>query len=126
MPGYIKTQLQRYKHDRPTRPQRSPHPVVPRRCGNSTQDPIPHEETPTAGPNGILHVQQVVGTILYYARAVDVTVLTAITTLGSKQAKATTNTMKSTKHLLDYLATHPDAKMWYYASDVFLNIHLDA
>ena len=111
MPGYIKTQLQRYKHDRPTRPQGSPHPVVPRRCGNGTQDPIPHKETPTAGPNGILRVQQVVGTILYYAQAVDVTVLTAITTLESKQAKATTNTMKSTKHLLDYLATHPYAKM---------------
>ena len=63
------------------------------------------------GPDGILRVQQVVGTILYYALEVNMTILTALTTLGSNQAKTTTNTMKSTKHLLDYLATHPDAKM---------------
>ena len=54
------------------------------------------------------------------------TALTALTTLGSEQAKATAHTMKSTKHLLDYLATHPNAKLRYYASAMVLNIHSDA
>ena len=85
--------------------------MAARRYGKSTQDPIPHNKTTTAGPDGILRVKEVVGSILYYAQADDMTILTALTTLGSNQAKATTNTMKSTKHLLDYLATHPDAKM---------------
>ena len=54
------------------------------------------------------------------------TILTALTTLGSEQDKTTINTIKGTYHLLDYLATHPDAKIGYYASDMVLNIHLDA
>ena len=126
MPGYIKTQLQRYKHSKPTRPQHSPHPVAPRRYGKSAQNPIPPDETPAAGPDGILRIQQVVGSILHYAQAVDLTALTVITTLGSEQAKATTHTLKSTENVLDYLATYPNAKLQYYASAMVWNIHYDA
>ena len=79
----------------------------------STQHPISPDETPASGPGGIRHVQQVVGSILYYARAVDFTALTALTTLGSEQAQATAQTLKSTKHLFDYLATHPNANLRY-------------
>ena len=111
MPGYIRTQLQRYKHKKPTRLQHSPHPVALRRYGKSAQHPIPPDETPYAVPDGILRVQQIVGSILYYARAVDLTALTALTALGSEQAKATTHTLKNTKQLLDYLATHPNATL---------------
>ena len=67
MPGYIKTQLQRYKHRKPTRPQHSPHPVAPMQYGKSAQHPIPPNETPAAVPKDILRIQQVVGSILYYA-----------------------------------------------------------
>ena len=126
MTGYIKTQLQRYRHSKPTRPQHSPHPVAPRRYGKSAQHIIPPYETPATGPDGILSVQQVVGSILYYARAVDLTELTALTTLGSKQAKATAQTLKRTYHLFDYLATDTNAKLRYYASAMVLNIHYDA
>ena len=80
-------------------------------------------KTQPRAPDGILRVQKVVGIILYYAQAVNITLFTALMTLGSEQAKATTNTTKGTNHLLDYLATHPDAKMRYYASDMVLNIH---
>jgi hypothetical protein len=34
--------------------------------------------------------------------------------------------MTNTKQLLDYLATHPDATVQFHASDMILNIHLDA
>ena len=54
------------------------------------------------------------------------TFLTALTTLGSEHAKATTNTMKGTEHFLGYLATYTDDKMRYYASDMVLKIHLGA
>ena len=66
-PGYIKTQLQQYKHKKPTSPQHSPQPVAPRRYDKIAHHPIPPDETPAAGPNGILRVQQIVGSILYYA-----------------------------------------------------------
>ena len=67
MPGYIKTQLKQYKHKKHTRPHHSPHPVAPRQYGKSAQHPIPPDETPAAGPDGILFVQNIVGSTLYYA-----------------------------------------------------------
>jgi hypothetical protein len=50
----------------------------------------------------------------------------ALSTITSKQAKGTENTMVKTKQLLDYLAMHPDAAVHFHASDMILNIHLDA
>ena len=121
--GYIKTQLQRYNHRKPTRPQHSPHPVALKRYVKSAQPPIPPDETPAAGPDVILRVQQVVVSILYHTRAVYLTALTALTTLWSEQAKATAHTMKSTEHLLDYSATHPNANLRSYASAIVFKIH---
>ena len=34
--------------------------------------------------------------------------------------------MAKAKQLLDYLTTHPDATIWFRASDMILNVHLDA
>ena len=34
--------------------------------------------------------------------------------------------MKNMEWMLDYSATHPDARMRFYASNMILNIHLDA
>ena len=42
------------------------------------------------------------------------------------QVKATGQTITNMDQLLDYLATKPDATMWYSASDMILNIYLDA
>jgi hypothetical protein len=50
----------------------------------------------------------------------------ALSTIASKQAKGTQQTMAKTKQLLDYLATHPDATVCFHASDMILNIHSDA
>jgi hypothetical protein len=87
---------------------------------------MPPDESPRAGPDGISKVQKVVGSILYYARAVDMTVLMSLSTIASEQAKATNHTIETTEQLLDYLATHPDATMEFCASDMILNIHSDA
>ena len=39
-------------------------------------------------------IQEVIGVFLYYARAVDLTMLAALGSLASKQASPTENTMK--------------------------------
>ena len=59
-------------------------------------------------------------------RAVDNTVLAALSTLTPQQITATNNTAKNVKQLLDYLATHLNATIQYCASDMILNIHSDA
>ena len=66
------------------------------------------------------------GTILYYARAVDITVLMALSTIASEQAKTTKTTIKNMQQMLDYLAWHPNATIRFVASDMVLNIHSDA
>ena len=66
------------------------------------------------------------GTLLYYARAVDSTMLVALGTLASAQTKATTATNLAISHLLDYCATHPDATVRYTSSAMCLHVHSDA
>ena len=66
------------------------------------------------------------GTLLYYARAVDATMLVALRTIASQQAIATQATSKYVTHLLYYCHTHPNAKLCYHASYMILHIHSDA
>ena len=61
-----------------------------------------------------------------YARALDNTALCGLSTLASEQGAATLTTDEKANQLLDYLATHPNATVRYYASDMVLNIHSDA
>ena len=71
-------------------------------------------------------MQQVIGTCLYYPRAVDCTILPAISSIASTPANATEETEQRVKQLLDYLATLPNAKVRFYASNMVLNVHSDA
>ena len=71
-------------------------------------------------------IQEVLGTLLYYARAVDCTMIPAIGSIATQQANATKATMKAITRLLNYCATHPDAVAHYYASDMVLYIESDA
>jgi hypothetical protein len=66
------------------------------------------------------------GAFFYYARAVDMTVLMALSTIAMSQAKPTKNTMAHCVQLLDYLAMNADAKICFYASDMIMNIHSNA
>eukprot|EP00957_Ditylum_brightwellii_P136719 10425966-Ditylum_brightwellii.AAC.1 len=58
---------------------------------------------------GIKQVQDIVGTLLYYARVVDPTLAAALGTIASQQANATKKTKEACHQLLDYVATHPNA-----------------
>ncbi len=102
--------LQKYKHEHPTRPQHCPFAPPPKQYGSAAQTATPLDTSDALPADKIKHLQGIIGSILYYARAVDMTVLMALSTIASKQAKGTQNTMKQATQLLDYLATHPDAK----------------
>jgi hypothetical protein len=56
-------------------------------------------------------VQWIVGSILYYARVVDMTFLMALSTIASEQTKASEKTLEKCTQLLDYLALHLDKKI---------------
>ena len=66
------------------------------------------------------------GTFLYYGRAVDGTMLTALSAIASEQASPIENTIRKTRTFMNYVATHPDAILTYRKSDILLAVHSDA
>ncbi len=109
MPVYIKKLLLKYKHRMPTKPQHCPYAPAPKQYGAKAQAPLPVNISLKLSPKEIKVIQQVIGSILYYARAVDITVLMALSSIDIEQSNSTTNTMEKAKQLLDYIATYPDA-----------------
>ena len=75
--------------------------------------------------NGKTFIQQVTGTFLYYARAVDPTTMSAFSTISSSQEAPTEAKMDKAKYLLDYAASHPDNILYYSASDMVLAAHIN-
>ena len=71
-------------------------------------------------------MQQVTGVFLFYSRAVDSMMLTALSTIASEQATPTENTIKKCKAFLDYAASQEEAILTYKKSDMVLAIHSDA
>jgi len=84
------------------------------------------DSSPPLDKQGKKYVREVIGTLLYYARCVDNTMLPALGSLTTQQANLTQNTKKIVHQLLDYTATHPDAIITYQASDMVLAGHSDA
>jgi hypothetical protein len=99
---------QQYKHTIPTKPQHCPYIPQPRQCGSNAQCLLPLDTSPLLDAD-IKHIQWVIGSILYYTQAVDLTVMMALSTTTSRQAHSTKYTMQKTNQLLDYLASHLDA-----------------
>jgi hypothetical protein len=125
MPGYVANVLSKFQHDAPKHPQHTPSQYVTPVYGAKTQYAT-KDETPPLTAQKCLTIQKVTGSVLYYARAVDPTVLMPLNDIATEQTKATEKTQAATNQLLDYLATHPDATIRYHASDMTLHIHSDA
>jgi hypothetical protein len=126
MPGYIDRALHKFHHQAPYRPEHAPHAWNAPVYGKNPQLTAPEDESTPLDKKGILRVQSIIGTTLFYARAVDLTALPAIGSISAEQSKATENTNKKLARLLDYFATHPNATIRYHKSDMVLYIHSDA
>jgi hypothetical protein len=97
MNDYIPETLARFHHPTPTKPQHSPHAWLKPVYGATPQMTAPPDTSANLAAADITTLQQIIGTLLYYARAVDSTMLVALGTLASSQTKATTNTMKAAR-----------------------------
>ncbi len=126
MVKYVMKQLTKYGHNAPLKPQHCPYLPNLIKYGKNNQSPSPLNGSLLLDEAGKKCVQQIVGSFLYYARAVDPTILMALSEIFSQQAAPTKNTMTCVNHFLDYMWTHPDAVIRYRASDMILNVHSDA
>jgi hypothetical protein len=94
--------------------------------GSSTQLTAPVDTSPLLNKDGVTRIHQIIGVFLYYARAVDSTMLIALGSLVAVQTKVTQLTNTAASQLLDYAATHPDAVIHFCSSPMILSIHSDA
>ena len=66
-------------------------------------------DSPPVSKEEKVYIQQVVGSFLYYARAIDMTILHALSAIAAEQAKPTVRTLERVRQFLDYMHTHPNA-----------------
>jgi hypothetical protein len=88
MQGYIKTKLQEHEHVTGNKRQTFPYSPELKKFGTEAQAPLPPNSSPCRNAKGIKPVQQIVGRILYYARAVKMTVLMALSLIAVEQTNA--------------------------------------
>ena len=125
-PDYIPDALKRFKRERPKKWQGPPHSHTKINYGAKQQFAKEELDEPEVSKEDKKYVQQVLGTFLYYARAVDPTMLVALSAIASEQAKPTKTTMEKVDQFLDYAASQEEAVLTYHASDMVLAIHSDA
>jgi hypothetical protein len=67
MSGYIKRKLQEYNQVKSKILQTRPDTPAPKRFGSEAQQPLLDDTSPHLNKTGMRRVQQIVGSILYYA-----------------------------------------------------------
>ena len=125
MPGYCEEALVRFRHEL-QKVMDQPHQHTVPVYGSTVQSTKPDDTTTPLDKFCKLFIQQVTGIFLYYARAVDGTMLMALSSIATAQSTPTEATMVKTKQFLDYAASHPDAVLTFKASSMVLAIHSDA
>ena len=125
MKGYIAAALKRFNITN-THNVYSPEYFQPINYGSKEGQLTNDDISPLLSIEDIKWIQEVVGVMLFYARGVDGTMMTAVNRISSQQAKATENTKAAAIRLLEYAATFPNATLVYYPSDMILYIDGDA
>jgi hypothetical protein len=85
MPGYIKAALHKYQHASPARLEHAPHTWNPPVYGAKTQYVEDKKTSPALSDKDVNKLQQFMGTLLYYARAIDPTLIMPINVLASEK-----------------------------------------
>jgi hypothetical protein len=125
MPGYIVKALKKYQHPAPMAPQDTPYAAAPIQYSAKVQR-VNIDTTSPLSPAELKQVQDIVGTLLYYARAVDPTLLAASSAIAARQSNSTQAVADACHQLLDYVATYSNTDLQYHTCDMILAVHTDA
>ena len=87
-------------------PQRAPHKWTVSAYGQTRQFAKTHPSLPILNDELTNIIQQRIGLILYYGRAIDYTMLPALTEIAHIQAKPSVYMQDEMSMLMDYCATH--------------------
>ena len=93
MPGYVTAALQSFRHQLKNTRQSPPHHHVAPSYGTRVKFAEPEDDIPLLLEERLKFIQQVVGVFLYYAIAIDNTLLVALSAIRSEQSRSTSKTM---------------------------------
>lgn len=124
MPGYVKQALIQFGHVLCNK-QNQPFPHTLIKYGAKKQCTKEPMHSPLLKTHDKKFIQKVCRKFLFLGRAVDSTLLTPISAIGSQSSAPAAETMEQKKQLLDYLATQEEAVLTYHKSDMILAIHSD-
>ena len=102
MPGYILVALHKYQHPTPKRPKHAPHNWTAPAYGSRVQYTKTEPYLPTLDPVGTQRVESIAGTLLYYSRAVGLTILPDLNEISMQQSKPIAHTITKCNCLLYY------------------------
>ena len=126
MEDYIAELRAKFNHPNPKKPQHSPCRHTPINYGAKVLYAKEVPDSPPLDDAGKLRIQQLIGAVRYYARAVDNKLLVALSKIGQQQSSPTDDTDTNMLQLLDYLAMYPNGGITYRASDMVLAGHANA
>ena len=122
----LRPALHKFQHPAPKRAQYAPHQWTRPNYGAKKQLATPLDTLLPIPEEGKCRIQNIIGTFLYYVRAMDCTMLPSLNTLAEKQSSPTKNMEAAITYFLDYVATNPSAIIQYKTSDMILHIYSDA
>ncbi len=103
-----------------------PYPHVAPQYGAKIQYTPDADNSPPLNKEATKYIQAVAGTLLHYGRAVDNTILPALSAIATEQVQPMERTKEILTQLLDYCATQEEAIITYSASKMILAVHSDA
>ena len=110
MDGYVESALKEFEHLFPQQFYYSPSHYDQPNYKKPTQY-AKYDTSPTLKPSAIKFIQKVTGKFLFYARAIDNTMLHALNNIATATINGTEATLKATHHFLNYAACNPNAEI---------------
>jgi hypothetical protein len=127
MPGYIEKALTRFGRTN-VKGVDSPILYIPPSYGKAMQmmpTPSPSDDIPLTAAEQTW-MQEVIGVFLFYSRAIDANMLTALNKLSVQQAAPTKSSLAATERFLQYAKQYQNSYVEISASDMQLQAHSDA
>ena len=124
MPGYISKVLIRFAPNL-THGADSPALYVPPVYGSKVHNPT-SDNTPVLCASEKTRIQGIFGSLLFYARGVDPTILPAVNLIASLQANPTQYVKDAAERLLQYCARYPNNAIEFHACGKVLHVQSDA
>ncbi len=113
MPSFVSMLLLKFKHPHPAKLRLSPYKCLPISYGAKSHISPDPDSSELLDACRKRHVQESVGSLLYYAKVVDNKLLVALSAIAVHQATATVATEQAVDLLLNYVATYPNDGIVY-------------